>query len=130
VKSTRTHQLPSQENGSILGDGFLQAKLSECNLRRDSRILRTELVSAVATKDLDEATGALPQGDHSATFAKVTSRFGFTPRRRWLLQGLWKAADAFWAAGIEEIFIDGSFCTARPEPEDIDGYWVELDLDV
>jgi hypothetical protein len=43
------------------------------------------------------------------------------------LKGLRKAAEAFWAAGIEEIFIDGSFCTEKPDPGDIDGYWVEPD---
>lgn len=30
-------------------------------------------------------------------------------------------------AGIEEIYIDGSFCTDKPDPGDIDGYWVEPD---
>ena len=33
----------------------------------------------------------------------------------------------FWAAGIEEIYIDGSFCTDKPDSGDIDGYWVEPD---
>jgi hypothetical protein len=78
----------------------------------------------------DEVTGGLPPGDHRATLTEVSKRFGFTPRRRWLLQGLRKALDAFWAAGIEEVFIDGSFCTAKPDPGDIDGYWVEPDMDV
>ena len=30
-------------------------------------------------------------------------------------------------AGIDEIFIDGSFCTEKPDPGDVDGYWVEPD---
>lgn len=34
---------------------------------------------------------------------------------------------AFWAAGIEDIFIDGSFCTEKLDPGDVDGYWVEPD---
>jgi DNA-binding Xre family transcriptional regulator len=34
---------------------------------------------------------------------------------------------AFWAAGIEDIFIDGSSCTEKPDPGDVDGYWVEPD---
>jgi hypothetical protein len=34
---------------------------------------------------------------------------------------------AFWTAGIEDIFIDGSFCTEKPDPGDVDGYWVEPD---
>ncbi len=67
----------------------------------------------------DPLTGALPPGDHCAT--------RFTPRRRWLLKGLRLAVRAFWAVGIEEIFIDGSFCTEKPDPGDIDGYWVEPD---
>jgi hypothetical protein len=33
----------------------------------------------------DPNTGALPPGDHRATLEEVGSRFGFTPRRRWLL---------------------------------------------
>ena len=75
----------------------------------------------------DEVTGGLPPGDHPATLAEVAKRLGFTPRRRWLLLGLRKAADAFWAAGIDEIYIDGSFCTSKPDPGDMDGYWVEPD---
>jgi hypothetical protein len=75
----------------------------------------------------DPTTGALPPGDHRATLEAIAKRFGFTPRRRWLLKGLRAAVKAFWAAGIEEVFIDGSFCTEKPDPGDIDGYWVEPD---
>jgi hypothetical protein len=46
------------------------------------------------------------------------------------LKGLRAAVEAFWSAGIEEIYIDGSFCTEKPDPGDIDGYWVEPDPDV
>lgn len=75
----------------------------------------------------DPATGALPPGDHQATLEQIAKRFGFTPRRRWLLKGLRAAVEAFWAAGITDIYIDGSFCTEKPDPGDIDGYWVEPD---
>ena len=78
----------------------------------------------------DPETGALPPGDHQATLEDIGKRFGFTPRRRWLLKGLRAAVRAFWSAGIEEIYIDGSFCTEKPDPGDVDGYWVEPDLDV
>jgi len=37
------------------------------------------------------------------------------------------AVKAFWAAGIQEIYLDGSFCTEKPDPGDVDGYWVEPD---
>ena len=75
----------------------------------------------------DPGTGALPPGDHRATLEEIGGRFGFTPRRRWLLKGLRAAVSAFWTAGIEDIFIDGSFCTEKPDPGDVDGYWVEPD---
>ena len=57
-------------------------------------------------------------------------RLGFTPRRKWLLKGLRAAVEAFWVAGIQEIYIDGSFCTEKPDPGDVDGYWVEPDYEV
>jgi hypothetical protein len=63
----------------------------------------------------DPETGALPPGDHQATLEEIRRHLGFTPRRRWLLKGL-RAA--------------GSFCTEKPDPGDVDGYWVEPDLDV
>ena len=75
----------------------------------------------------DPATGALPPGDHPATLEEIGGRFGFTPRRRWLLKGLRAAVAAFWTAGVEDIFIDGSFCTEKLDPGDVDGYWVEPD---
>ena len=46
------------------------------------------------------------------------------------MKGLRAATNAFWAAGIKEIYIDGSFCTEKPDPGDIDGYWVEPDSEV
>ncbi len=78
----------------------------------------------------DPSTGALPPGDYRATLDEIAKRLGFTLRRRWLLTGLRAAVEAFWAAGIVEIYIDGSFCTGKPDPGDIDGYWVEPDPDV
>jgi len=78
----------------------------------------------------DPETGALPPGDHQASLEEIAKRLGFTPRRRWLLKGLRAAVEAFWMAGVEEVYIDGSFCTEKPDPGDIDGYWVEPDSEV
>ena len=75
----------------------------------------------------DADTGALPPSDHQAALGEIAARFGFTPRRRWLLKGLRAAVEALWAAGVEQIFLDRSFCTEKPDPGDIDGYWVEPD---
>ena len=71
-----------------------------------------------------------PPDDHRATLEEIESRLGFAPRCRWLLKGLRAAVKASWTAGIEDIFIDGSFCTEKPDPGDVDGYWVEPDDDV
>ena len=60
----------------------------------------------------------------------IEKRLGFTPRRRWLLKGLRAAVQAFWAADIAEVYIDGSFCTEKPDPDDIDGYWIEPGAEV
>ena len=68
----------------------------------------------------DPSTGGLPPGNHKATLEQIGKRLSFTPRRRWLLKGLRVAVEAFWAAGIQEIYIDGSFCTEKPDPGDID----------
>ena len=66
-------------------------------------------------------------GKSSGNIGGGQEAFGFTPRRRWLFKGIRAAVEAFWAAGIQEICIDGSFCTEKPDPEDVDGYWVEPD---
>ena len=79
-------------------------------------------------------TGVRPQYGRVAT-GKPSGNVGadqeaplcFTPRRRWLLKGLRAAVEAFWAAGIQDIYIDGSFCTEKPDPGDVDGYWIEPD---
>jgi hypothetical protein len=78
----------------------------------------------------DPGTGGLPPGDHKATLEEIAERLGFTPRRGWLVKGLRTAVEAFWLAGIEDIYIDGSFCTEKPDPGDIDGYRIEPDSEV
>ena len=47
-----------------------------------------------------------------------------------LLKGLRAAVEASCAAGVQDSYIDGSFCTETPDPGDIDGYWVDPDEDV
>ena len=59
------------------------------------------------------------------------------------MKGLRAAVKAFWLAGIEDIFIDGSFCTDKPDPamwavigssrttgvyDRIDPYWIDFEL--
>lgn len=61
----------------------------------------------------------------------MVERFGWTARRRQLLDGLADAIDALTAAGCRTLWLNGSFVTAKDEPGDFDACWdtegVDLD---
>jgi hypothetical protein len=73
--------------------------------------------------DLDDA-GLLPPGVHDCTLDEVRRRFGVfqtTDRRPTLYDKLQVLVREAWATGlVAEIIIDGSFVTAKPDPNDID----------
>ncbi len=58
-------------------------------------------------------------------------RFGWTERRRRLLDGLAEAIELLAAAGCRQIWLNGSFVTTKDEPGDFDACWdthvVDLD---
>jgi hypothetical protein len=65
--------------------------------------------------------GYLPEGLHFATEAEVMFRFGSdTPRRRRLALRLRRWVELARAVAARRLFVDGSFVTARPEPNDVD----------
>lgn len=70
-----------------------------------------------------DANGNLPPGIYHVSIADIERRFTWTPRRLQLFKGLKKALENLSAAGIEEVWIDGSFITDDPEPNDVDGCW-------
>lgn len=81
-----------------------------------------------------DTRGMLPRGDHSATIGQlrrsrlvtgvgVAGPWDAAWRRR-LVQGLAHLAGQLWEAGIEEVFVDGSFVEDKAHPNDIDGYFV------
>jgi hypothetical protein len=74
--------------------------------------------------ELDRDTGYLPPGVHDATFGEFQARFATNGRRLTLINGLRRVVSQLFAAGVEEVFIGGSFCTKTPLPNDVDGYWV------
>lgn len=74
--------------------------------------------------DFDETSGYLPKGEHNAGLAEFQQRFAWNGRRLKLFGGLQAVIAQLWAAGVDEIYIAGSFCTAAPLPNDIDGFWV------
>ena len=72
-----------------------------------------------------DADGLLPPGVHQATWDEVTARFGNTPWRRQLLDGLGMAIDSLKRAGCRTVYIDGSFVTNKEIPNDFDACWEE-----
>lgn len=81
---------------------------------------------------LDPDTGLLPDGEHQASWEEVVDRFGWTPRRRQLLDGLADALELLTAAGCRRAWLNGSFVTVKDEPADFDACWETdgVDLDV
>ena len=67
--------------------------------------------------------GLLPAGIHKATWSEIVQRFGSTARRRKLLKGLSEALNSLRVAGCQQVYLDGSFVTAKPQPNDFDGCW-------
>lgn len=74
--------------------------------------------------------GYLPEGLHLATEAEVTFRFGaHTPGRKRLALRLRRAIDLARAVSARRLFVDGSFVTAKPEPNDVDAVvWLPPDF--
>lgn len=82
--------------------------------------------------DHDATTGNLPPGEHVAAWPEFVDRYGYTPWRRRLLDGLLAALVLLRAAGCTRVYVDGSFVTARERPADFDACWeaqgVDFDL--
>ncbi len=76
-----------------------------------------------------DASGNLPPGIHEASWDEISARYGTTPHRRDLLDGLKRALDALRDAGCRRAYIDGSFVTAREDPGDFDGCWEASNVD-
>jgi hypothetical protein len=78
----------------------------------------------MAIPDFDPRTGYLPPGLHEATLGDIQWRLGSTTRRRWLVANLAEVARLLFDAGVRDLRIDGSFVTEKPDPGDIDGFWI------
>jgi len=78
--------------------------------------------------DFDE-NGNLPPGIHWATWEEFIHRFGTTQRRLRLITGLELAMEQLQAAGCRSVYINGSFVTSKPDPNDFDACWDREDVD-
>lgn len=67
--------------------------------------------------------GLLPAGIHEATIDELERRFGFSAKRRDLIeQGLKPVIQELVEMGIRELYMGGSFTTSKLSPGDVDGY--------
>jgi hypothetical protein len=76
-----------------------------------------------------EESGNLPPGIHEASWDELAARYGTTEHRRKLLDGLRDALGSLRSAGCRRGYIDGSFVTAKPDPEDFDACWEASNVD-
>ncbi len=74
--------------------------------------------------------GLLPAGIHEAEWTEVWNTFGTTPHRKRLLAGFRRALIALKIAGCRRVFLDGSFVTAKEQPNDFDACWDTTGVDL
>jgi len=55
--------------------------------------------------------------------------FATTPHRQRLFEGFQRVAEALRMAGCSIIYLDGSFTTGKPHPDDYDGCWDHAGMD-
>lgn len=65
----------------------------------------------------------LPPGIYDVTLADIAERFATTPHRRLLFDGFIRVVQALHRAGCRTVYLDGSFVTGKPHPDDFDGCW-------
>ncbi len=67
--------------------------------------------------------GLLPPGIHPVTIVEVEKVLAFSAKRRSLIEdGLKPVSTELFKMGVSGLYIDGSFTTEKPSPNDIDGY--------
>lgn len=72
----------------------------------------------------------LPPGVHSANLYEVEAAFTTNAWRRELFDGLVDASGRLQLAGCLTVFLDGSYVTGKPRPQDFDGCWDPSGVDV
>jgi hypothetical protein len=70
-----------------------------------------------------DANGNLPPGVHKATLSEIRTKLAWNTRRQGLVDGLARATRNLAEAGVERVWIGGSFASDKEEPNDIDGCW-------
>jgi hypothetical protein len=71
----------------------------------------------------------LPPGVHNAGLDDVETTFATNKWRRDLFAGLVDASGRLRSAGCPTIYLDGSYVTGKPRPNDFDACWDPLGVD-
>ncbi|HUX57372.1 MAG TPA: hypothetical protein VMV77_10385 [Bacteroidales bacterium] len=64
--------------------------------------------------------GNLPPGVYKAKWSEIKKRYGFTFHRENLLFGLEEGISVLRKSWCKKIYLDGSFITTKPRPNDFD----------
>lgn len=65
----------------------------------------------------------LPPGIHEADLDEIRQRFATTPHRKRLFRGFVQALHVLAGAGCSVVYLNGSFTTGKPHPNDFDACW-------
>ncbi|MCX7012851.1 MAG: amidohydrolase family protein [Candidatus Sumerlaeota bacterium] len=79
--------------------------------------------------DIDAVWNVLPPGVHDATMEEVEERFATHETRKVLYEGFKRGVRALVKAGCRTVFLDGSFITDKPKPNDFDACWEPAGVD-
>jgi hypothetical protein len=65
----------------------------------------------------------LPPGIHDATLEEVYDRFVVNEPRKILYEGMLKGINMLFRSGCQQVFLDGSYVTEKPIPNDYEICW-------
>lgn len=65
----------------------------------------------------------LPPGIHDASIGEIELKYATNTHRKELFAGLENALENLFKAGCQQIFLNGSFVTAKPKPKDYEVAW-------
>jgi hypothetical protein len=102
--------------------------------RRSTNSLTREGLIIVLTTPIDSTSGVLPPGDYRLTISELRQSYLVSGEglnvpgwdstwRAQLVDNLEPFVQQLWQVGVERIFVNGSFVTSKPRPEDIDAYF-------
>lgn len=67
--------------------------------------------------------GLLPPGVYDATLEEVRVRYAINPRRIALFKGMESGIENLFLSGSPLIYLDGSYITTKPRPDDYEICW-------